>query len=117
MTRRRRLLAFLLLATSLAGATTAHHHSILEDASGARPARPVLDARCALTETLSLHAIRRIVEREPCWSCAWHRLFAVSFRSALPEPVWRGGPLAALPPRVAASISRFTRLSRGPPAL
>ena len=117
MSRRRRLVAQLLLTVSLVGATTAHNHSILEDASAPRPASPVLDARCAMTQTLSLHAVRRIVEHEVCWACHWHRGFAVPLHAPLPEPVWQGGPLAALPAGAVDNVALFTRNSRGPPAL
>lgn len=116
MKRRRGLLAGLLLTAAAVGATTAHSHSILEDASSARP-DPLLAPRCALSTTLSLHAIPRIVERDTCWACYWHRLFTAHSPAALPEPVWHGRTLASLPHRAAANVACFTRLSRGPPAL
>ena len=117
MQRPRGLVAGFLLAVSLVGATTAHRHSILEDASSTRPAAPQLDPRCALSTALSLHAIPRIVERDACWACQWHRLFAVSAGEALPEPVGGGRVQISPPPRAAENVARFTRLSRGPPSL
>jgi hypothetical protein len=117
MSRRRRLVARLLLTVSLVGATTAHHHSILEDASAGRTASPVLDPRCDLAQTLSLHAVHRIVERETCWACHWLRHLAPPSDAALPEPIGSDRTLSRLPARAAVSVARFTKLTRGPPAL
>jgi hypothetical protein len=117
MMRRHRLVARLLLTVSIVGATTAHNHSILEDASAPRPASAILDARCALAEALSFHAVHRIVEREACWACHSHRGFSVAFGAALPEPVCQGRPLTVLPPGAVDNVARFTRCPRGPPPL
>jgi hypothetical protein len=116
MTGRRRFLAPILLATSLLGATTAHHHSILEDASSSRPAVTVLDPRCARTQPLSLHAIPRIIERDVCWACHWHRLLTGAPDPALPEPEGRRRTFAVAPPRIAERLTRYTLPSRGPPS-
>ena len=117
MTGRRRLLARILLATSLLGATTAHHHSILEDASSSRLTVTVLDPRCARTQTLSLHAIPRIVERDVCWACHWHRLFAGYPDPALPEPEGKERSLSTASPRPADGLAHCALPSRGPPRL
>lgn len=117
MKRPRGLVAGFLLAASLVGATTAHRHSILEDASSTRPEAPQLDPRCALSTALSIHAIPRIVERDTCWACHWHRLFAVSAGEVLAEPVDSGQVRISPPPRAAENVACFTRLSRGPPSL
>lgn len=117
MTPRGRLVARILLAVSLAGATTVHQHSLLEDADAPHVAQPSLDLRCAQTETLSLHAVARILEREACWACHWQRGFAVPLKAPLPEPVWCAAPLAVLPPGAVDNVATFTRTSRGPPVL
>lgn len=113
---RRRFIARLLLTVSLLGATTAHHHSILEDASSAHVATPVLDARCAGTKSLSLHAISRIL-REACWACHWSRALQSPLRAPLPEPILRSRSLTALPPGAVDHVAAFTRTPRGPPFL
>ncbi len=115
MTGRRRFLARLLLTISLVGATTIHHHSILEDSGSARASDPLLEARCALTETLSLHAVSRLGEREACWACHWLRGFGAASRAALPDPIWRPRSLTALPPGAVDHVAAFTRTPRGPP--
>jgi hypothetical protein len=116
MTRHHGLVARFLLVVSLVGATTVHHHSILEDASSARIAVPVLDARCAVTKSLSLHAISRIVEREACWACHWHRGFAVPTQAALPERVSSSRSLGDLPTGAVDHVAAFTLTARGPPS-
>jgi hypothetical protein len=116
MIGRRRFFARLLLTLSLVGATTVHHHSILEDSTSARTSVPLLDSRCALSRTLSLHAISRLGEREVCWACHWNRGFEAGSRAPLPEPIFRTRPLTALPPGAVDHVAAFTRTPRGPPA-
>ena len=65
------------------------------------------------------HAVLRIVEEDPCWACHRGPHSAFPFRSAstVPPVLSRrrsGAPFLRAP---RAFVARFTRLSRGPPAL
>jgi len=114
----RRICAGILLAASLAGATIAHRHPILaEDSESSRPASQVVSDHVGLSPSEHVHAILRIVAGDSCWACHWHRIFALSSGAALSRPIPPGHALALLPPRSAANVARFTRLSRGPPTL
>jgi hypothetical protein len=62
------------------------------------------------------HAIIRFLQDEPCWACRWHRALGLPVAAPTSLPDFVHHPLGLLPPRSAATIARFTRLSRGPPA-
>ena len=114
----RRLVGAFLLAASLAAGTVAHRHPIFaEDSEPSRPAAQVVSHHRGLSPSPHVHAILRIVTGDACWACHWHRLFTLAAGAALPGPVPPRHALGLLPPRSAANAARFTRLSRGPPAL
>jgi hypothetical protein len=114
----RRLAAWALLAAILAAGAAPHRHlGLADEGAGEKASQSVLTTHDPLSRAFHWHAVLKVVQEDACWACHWNRLFSLGSTSACCPALLPGRALALLPPRSALSVARFTRLSRGPPAL
>ncbi len=113
-----RLSAWALAGAVLGASVVPHRHLGLDSEPGVeRASTSVLTTHNPLSKASHWHAVLRIVEEDPCWACHWHRIGILSPSAAAIGPVRASRRLAALPPRSAVSVARFTLRSRAPPSL
>lgn len=113
----RRLHTGFLIAATLAAAAAPHRHEFLADDGALAAHTQVVTAHDSVSGASHIHAILRVLEHDPCWTCQFQRhLGPPASHSGLAAMASRR-VLAVPPPRAAVSIARFTRLSRGPPSL
>jgi cytochrome c5 len=111
-------LAWTLLAAVALAATLPHRHLALSDDSAVeRPGENVVTRHDPRSHALHWHAILKIVQEEACWACHWNRILGAPAAGGTPERLAAVGRWSALPARASLSVARYTRLSRGPPAL
>jgi hypothetical protein len=115
---RRRLAAWVLLAATAAGSAATHRHADLRELEpGRESGATVLTHHDPLSPDFHLHAVSRVVHDDPCPACHGQRIVGLASNAATALDTLSVRLFAALPPRAARSVARFTRLSRGPPAL
>jgi len=112
----RRLAGSITLAAIIAACAATHHHAALGPESE-NSSEEVVTTHNPLSTASHWHAILKIVPVEACWACHWSRVAGAPPTAAATSPVVTARNINALPPRSALSIARFTRRSRGPPAL
>jgi hypothetical protein len=116
--RRPLFAAWTLVAAILAAAATPHRHAVLSDERpGETDSQSVVTSHNPLANALHWHAVLKTVQEEACWACHWNRLFGAPAAAGVCLPLLPDRALSSLPARSAESVARFTRLSRGPPAL
>ena len=114
----RRLAAWALAAVVFAASAAPHRHfGLADEGAGDKASQSVLTTHDPLSRAFHWHAVLKIVQEDACWACHWNRVAGLSSTSAYRPALLPGRALALLPPRSALSVARFTRLSRGPPAL
>jgi len=114
----RRLAAGALAAAVFAAGAAPHRHfDLVDEGAGDKASQSLLTTHDPLSRAFHWHAVLKIVQEEPCWACHWNRVAGLSSTSTYRPALLPGRALALLPPRSARSVARFTRLSRGPPAL
>jgi len=113
-----RCAALALLAVLAGAGSLPHRHSALTDESDAENGSESVQTRHnPQSHSSHWHSVLRTIQEEPCWACHWGRFLGLAATAAPSRPFLPTSVLSLLPPRSAASVARFTRLSRAPPIL